>query len=149
NPRRALHPGGLWDLGDPGSVHLRDASLTLALPAGGDALISCSPEIQALLEPCPGPLELYQDSSGGANWRSSAHVNRRHAVPVTFRGYRLRTGERERTGLRATPVVCLESGPRRLALAVPHFWQNFPKAVEATKDGLTLRLFPRQFADVH
>ena len=32
---------------------------------------------------------------------------------------------------------------------MPYFWQNFPKAVEATADSLTLRLFPRQYGDVH
>ncbi len=32
---------------------------------------------------------------------------------------------------------------------MPQFWQNFPKAIEATNDSLTLRLFPEQFADVH
>jgi hypothetical protein len=32
---------------------------------------------------------------------------------------------------------------------MPWFWQNFPKAVEADAETLTLRLFPRQYADVH
>ena len=49
----------------------------------------------------------------------------------------------------ATPAVCLEAGPRTLGLAVPRFWQNFPKAIEATPDSLILRLFPRQSADLH
>ena len=31
NPRAAVHPGGFWDLGDPGSIFVRDVSLTLAL----------------------------------------------------------------------------------------------------------------------
>ena len=36
NPRKADHPGGLWDLGNGGSVYLRDAALTLAfMPASG------------------------------------------------------------------------------------------------------------------
>ena len=34
NPRRAGHPGGCWDLGNQGSVLVRDASLTLAMPPG-------------------------------------------------------------------------------------------------------------------
>src|SRR6185436_12000229 len=29
------------------------------------------------------------------------------------------------------------------------FWQNFPKAIEADSRRLTLRLWPRQFADLH
>ncbi len=32
NPRRAGHPGNCWSLGDAGSVYLRDAALTVALP---------------------------------------------------------------------------------------------------------------------
>ena len=95
------------------------------------------------------PFELYQDSSGGDNWKSHNHLNRHHVVPLTFRGYRLRQGGAEQSGLRATPVVVLTRGTRTLAVAMEHFWQNFPKAVEATADSLTLRLFPRQYADVH
>ena len=34
-------------------------------------------------------------------------------------------------------------------MAVEHFWQNFPKAIEADSRRLTLRLWPRQFADLH
>ena len=34
-------------------------------------------------------------------------------------------------------------------VAVEHFWQNFPKAIEADGQRLTLRLWPRQFADAH
>ena len=30
NPRAAKHPGGAWDLGDPGSVFIRDLSIELA-----------------------------------------------------------------------------------------------------------------------
>lgn len=149
NPRRALHPGGLWELGDSGSIYLRDVALVFALRGSEPAVVSCSPEPDAPLKHYDPPFELYQDSSGGANWRSSNHVNRRRLVPNTFRGYRLRSAAGETTGLRATPVVSLECGPRQLAVAMEHFWQNFPKALEATHASLTLRLWPRQYADVH
>ena len=92
---------------------------------------------------------MYQDSSGGENWRGTVHVNRHHVVPNTFRGYRLRTPDQEETGLRATPIVTLQRGDRWLGMAMEYFWQNFPKAIEATPDSLTLRLFPKQYADVH
>jgi hypothetical protein len=150
NPRRAEHPGGMWDLGDPGSVYLRDAAMTFALPDGnGPALIRCSPELAALFEAFTPPLEVYQDSSGGENWKSSNHLNRNHEVPITFRGYRLRATGVERRGLRATPAIELARGGRSIAVTMPHFWQNFPKALEATEDALVLRLFPKQFADLH
>jgi hypothetical protein len=150
NPRKAEHPGGLWDLGNGGSIYLRDAALTVALPAGqAPAQLRCSAELGAPFEALEAPLEVYQDSSGGANWRSSNHINRLRVVPNTFRGYRLRSGGAERSGLRATPAVWLSRGARALGVTMPRFWQDFPKAVEATGAALTLRLFPRQYADVH
>jgi hypothetical protein len=150
NPRKADHPGGLWDLGNGGSIYLRDAALELSLPEGSDpATLRCSAESGAPFEQCRTAVELYQDSSGGSNWRSSNHINRRHVVPNTFCGYRLKLDGSERAGLRATPAVALERGPHTLAVAVQQFWQNFPKAVEARPAGIVLRLFPRQYADVH
>jgi YetA-like protein len=150
NPRKAEHPGGLWDLGNGGSVTLRHASLTLAMPPGdGASSLRCSPEVGAPSTAIDLPLELYQDSSGGENWRSHNHLNRKRVVPHTFRGYRLRHGTAEQTGLRSTPVVVLTRGGRTLSAAMEYFWQNFPKAVEATTDSLTLCLFPRQSAGVH
>jgi YetA-like protein len=150
NPRKADHPGGLWDLGNGGSVYLRDASLTLALPPGqGHSSIRCSPEVGAPFATSGAVLELYQDSSGGENWRSHNHLNRKRVVPHTFRGYRLRQDGSEQSGFRATPAVVLTRGARALAVTSEYFWQNFPKALEATADSLTLRLFPRQSADFH
>jgi hypothetical protein len=150
NPRPAEHPGGLWDLGNGGSVYLRDAALTVVLPPGeGRAEVHCSPELGAPFESLTVPVELYQDSSGGENWKSYNHINRRRAVPNTFRGYRLSAGGAGRTGLRATPALALVRRGRSWGAAMPWFWQNFPKALETDGDTLTLRLFPRQYADVH
>jgi hypothetical protein len=151
NPRKADHPGGLWDLGNGGSIYLRDAAVTVALPqSAGAARVYASPEVSAPFVAFDQTVELYQDSSGGENWRSSNHINRRHVVPNSFRGYRLRAGEREQFGLRATPAVHVTRGEQTVGVAMPWFWQNFPKALEASPDGvLVLRLFPRQYTDVH
>jgi hypothetical protein len=151
NPRKAEHPGGLWDLGNGGSIYLRDASLTLALPEGDAAPRAYgSIERDTPFAELALPMELYQDSSGGENWRSSNHINRHRTVPNTFRGYRLSAGASERHGLRATPAVYFERGGQVLGVTMPCYWQNFPKAIEASADGtLVLRLFPRQYADVH
>jgi hypothetical protein len=149
NSRKAEHPGGLWDLGSGGSVFLRDAAFAMALPAGDPATCGYSPEPGTPWTTAAGPVEIYQDSSGGDNWQSSNHLNRHHQVPNTFRGYWVRAGGAETRGLRATPVMALERGGRQLGIAMQAFWQNFPKALEASADGLTLRLFPRQYADAH
>ena len=147
NPRPAQHPGGLWDLGDAGSVFLKDASFTFQLPEargrpspGFQAM--CSPERGAPVAPYPLPFELYQESSGGESWRGRNHVNRAGEVPLRFRGYWVNGAE---TPGRATPVVLIPG----LGVTVPHFWENFPMAVEATADAITLRLLPKQFPDPH
>ena len=102
-----------------------------------------------LPEPLGVPVELYQDSSGGDAWRHETHVNRDNVVPSTFRGYRLRTGGASREGLRATPAFRVAHAQGEATLVVEHFWQNFPKAIEVTASEIVLRLWPRQFGDLH
>jgi hypothetical protein len=150
NPKRATHPGNFWDLGDPGSVLVKDVSLRLTLAASNEPVaVECSPELGAPWERYGAPFELYQDSSGGENWKSRNHINRLRQVPQTFCGYRLKSGATSRNGLRATPIVVLTQGRRQIAATMPHFWESFPKAVEADGSSLTLRLFPAQYADAH
>jgi YetA-like protein len=150
NPRPAGHPGNFWSLGEMGSIYIRDAALTLTLPKNSEPTrVQFSPEPSAPFRAGESPLELYQDSSGGENWRSTVHFNRHQVVPNSFRGYRIRDGDHEEAGRRATPIVTLEGGGRWLGMAMEYFWQNFPKSIEATPDSITLRLFPKQYADVH
>jgi hypothetical protein len=150
NPNRARHPGGYWELGDPGSVHLREVAFRLR-PTGrsDDCELWCSPELNAPFERSQQRLELYQDSSGGPHWDSRNHVNRRGEVPLVFRGYWLRTETGERRGLRSTPLVVARTGASQIAVAVPQFWQNFPRAIEASSDSILVGLFPRQSRDTH
>jgi len=148
NPRAALHPGGLWDLGDEGSLYFHDLSLALRLLHRGPTQLAWSLDLAH--PPVAGPirrLEIYQDSSGGGNWYSSSHVDRTNRVPLSFPGYRVLTergalGAQE--GRRATPVVAVRDEALALTLAVPRFWQNFPKALEIREDACTARLFPAQ-----
>jgi hypothetical protein len=148
NPRRARHRGGFWELGDHGSVYMRDASLHVVLPSGV-ASIECAPEPAIAPQRFEVPFELVQDSSGGEHWRHRTHVNRHGEVPCTFRGYQLRAGGQVRPGLRATPAVTASHASGVVRVAVEHFWQNFPKAIEAGSRNITLRFWPRQYADVH
>jgi hypothetical protein len=149
NPRRAQHVGGLWDLGDPGSLHFRELALELGL-AG-----SATPQVSWATEPdmppqsaTAGRLEVYQDSSGGKNWQSKNHVNRMGQIPVSFCGYRVRADGVETFGSRASPVVTLHGPDGGATVVVPEFWQQFPKALEVEGRRLRVGLFPRQFADL-
>lgn len=150
NPRAARHPGGLWDLGDPGSILFRDLSVRLPTPEGGRAVVLWKSQREdAWAEVPDARVEVYQDSSGGENWRSSNHVNRHGEVRTSFRGYRVRSGDQTlRQDLRAEPSLRLTGERGTLAVSLPYFWQNFPKALEAVGGAATVRLFPRQFDDL-
>ncbi|HXG08797.1 MAG TPA: hypothetical protein VNK04_03325 [Gemmataceae bacterium] len=148
NPNRARHRGGLWDLGDPNSMLFRDLSIHVELNVGRSCLTWRSEAGQAPGSARAGDLEIYQDSSGGENWRSRNHVNREGRVPCTFRGYRVRTADREEFGLRASPVVSLQGDGGTLTAALPEFWQQFPKAIRVQGRAVRLQLFPEQFGDL-
>jgi len=149
NPNRARHRGGLWDLGDAGSIFFRDLSLELALSGSGRLQVSWSAEPgQRPSRAEAGALEIYQDSSGGENWRSNNHKNQLGQVPCLFRGYRIRADGEEIRGQRASPVLSLQNDDWAVDAAVPEFWQQFPKAIEVDRRTLRVRLFPKQFGDV-
>ena len=149
NDRPAVHPGNFWELGDPGSVLFRSLSLHLELGASG-TLVHCRPGEEASLK-SGSALQLYQDSSGGENWRSPNHVNRDGRIPLRFRGYELRFGTDVEKGDRSTPVVWITDGEGRVqgGATVHRFWQNFPKALGADVRELTLGVFPSEFDDLH
>jgi hypothetical protein len=150
NPSAARHPGGLWDLGDEGSIYFKDLSLHVPLRTKSAPRITWTTNpLHPLIDSPASDLEIYQDSSGGENWQSKNHVNRLGQVKQSCRGYRVRAGDwLVEEGLRATPTVAIHGENGGVAGAIDKFWQNFPKAIEADGNALALRLFPRQFNDV-
>jgi hypothetical protein len=154
NPATARHPGGLWDLGDPGSFLFRDLSFHVAAPSGGewDGLYrtqSRNPLRNASLDGENG-LRIYQDSSGGRNWRSPNHVNRHGEIPISFQGYRVFRGDEiAENGPRATPFVAWNGPNGAVGVGVFQFWQNFPKSLDMNADGVRVGLFPGCFGDLH
>jgi hypothetical protein len=148
NADRARHRGGLWDLGDPGSILFRELSLELALASPGEPRVLWAAEAgQSSQALAGGNLEIYQDTSGGEHWRSRNHADRHGRIPCSFRGYRVRVDGREKTGLRASPIASLHGQYGDITVAVPEFWQQFPKAIEVAGRTLRIGLFPRQFGD--
>jgi hypothetical protein len=148
NSRRAKHRGGHWELGDSGSVLLRDLSLHLGSASFTDIAWIAEPG-QPISGRSSGPLELDQDSSGGEHWQSRVHLNRHRKVPMKLRGYRERLGKEEREGLRADPWVSIRDDKGGIAIRPRWFWQNFPKSIDAGQGTLTFRLFPKRFGSRH
>jgi hypothetical protein len=150
NPRRARHPGGIWELGDPGSVLLREVALDLVRPESSPAdRIEWSVEAASPWNVSRERVEVYQESSGGENWCSRNQVNRHGVVPLRFRGYELTADGATASGHRATPVVVTRGGSITLGATVRHFWENFPKGLLGGPYGVTVGLFPGRAADLH
>jgi hypothetical protein len=130
-------------------MFFRDLSVEFAVAGHSEPTIRWREHAGAPTQTAHGPLEIYQDSSGGDNWKSNNHVNRHGEIPLSFRGYRVRVASQERYGLRATPVVRLGCPRSCLTVAVDEFWQQFPKAIEAAGRRLCVRLFPGQAGDLY
>lgn len=150
NPRRAKHAGGLWDLGDSGSELFEDFSIRIPHQFAGQSLKSWFVDEHNSDEVTESRrLHLYQDSSGGENWESRTHVNREGVVPSRFQGYQLGIDGKQISGDRATPVFAIGNDYRALSIAVPEFWQQFPKCLEVDDSHIRIGLFPKEWDDLH
>ena len=152
NPRAAKHMGGLWDLGDPGSIQFRDLSLHTALHTERAAAVWTVQPQEPFTTVQDGEIAIYQDSSGGVNWQSANHVNAEGRVMHRFQGFRVQVGGATvAAGKRAAPTIFVYDphDDRTIAGAVEGFWQNFPKAIEVHGNRLTIGVFPRQYGDVY
>ncbi len=153
NPQAAVHPGGFWDLGDPGSLLFRELSVEAVAP-DFEGQIAYAAEDHHEVQLTAEPVEVYQDSSGGDYWKSTNHLNRDGKIPLMFQGYRRRVGQQETFDRRACPLVSLtQDGTAVASVGMQYFWENFPKAVTAeVRQGqgiLSLGLFPPQVGDLH
>ena len=147
NPRAAQHVGGLWDLGDAGSLLLEDLSLELR-PAQPPRQLAWQDAPGAWREAGTAGWSIYQDSSGGERWDSPNHLDARGRPTVSFRGFRVRGGDGATLaeGLRASPALRLEGPSGSVCASVEQFWQNFPKALRWSQGTLGVGLFPGECA---
>lgn len=145
NTRAAKHPGGVWDLGDPGSLYFSRLLVGMKLTdksAMADSSIRISPDSDWRYGH-GGNVTLHQESSGGENWDSTNHVDASGQVPLVYRGYRLlQKGAIIEDGDRASPVVHQASSGIGVTAYMEKFWQNFPKSVELDQRGIQLGIFP-------
>ena len=149
NPRRAKHPGGLWDLGDCGSLHFNRFSLVLTSAnfQQNSIIPDCLAEPDAHFK--QQSFCLHQDSSGGENWHSTNHVNKDGVITTSFQGYQLfAESVLLQKGRRANPLLNACYGKQPLQLSVPEFWQNFPNALQASPKQLRCDLFAQLANDL-
>lgn len=149
NPQRAKHPGGLWDLGDPGSIRFGALGLQITHPENRITRVALSVDGGNATRRVDVPVNLHQESSGGEQWNSRNHLTASGQIAPRFRGYRLQhSAGVVATGNRASPIaeVVLASG-NSIAVSMPRFWQNFPSSLTVDQNGLTAWLFPRDKAE--
>ncbi|MFW0778330.1 MAG: hypothetical protein ACN2B6_11510 [Rickettsiales bacterium] len=148
NPNRARHSGGLWDLGDQGSINFQELSVEVTVPDCTDIWLKPEAKQPELRGGTIAGLELYQDSSGGEQWQSRNHVNAQGEVTTRFRGYVVRENDQVfHSGLRATPIICLNGKRHSAQASTRNFWQNFPSALSAGHGKITIGLFPNRAAE--
>ena len=126
-------------LGSPNSVRFEDLSMVILLPEN----LSCySAPIAG--ESFEGGFEesvlVYQDSSGGEDWD--------RWPGTTFKGFKFFVdGSEKVNGSRFRGWLDVH-GPRvGVGVGVRYFWQNYPKAIEAKRNGsVYVRLMPKYFS---
>jgi hypothetical protein len=149
NPRAARHPGGLWDLGDAGSVRFRDLSINISASSDSPTDVWGSVDHSNRMARAGKRFSVYQDSSGGANWHHPNHVNRDNRITTSFQGFRATRDDGVLEGLRATPIASVGGGDSRVSVAFPRFWQIFPKSIAAEPGRCIVGMFPRLYGDLH
>lgn len=152
NKQRAIHAGGLWDLGDAGSFHFKQLNIKLSAVRLQNSQLTVNLNgPSSTMDHTDGPFTLVQHSSGAANWNSSSHVNSDGQVTVQQKGFEVTAGTRKGEGLQASPTVCLANNDGQLQVAVPEFWQQFPNSMTCEPDFGTasVGLFPQQTAETY
>ena len=148
NPHRALHPGGIWDLGDSGSIKFKDFSFAIQNP--DQSLIHLLAEPGADWIDVKQPTSLFQASSGGEHWNNAVHVNAAGNVCNQFCGYQVSNGDKNvHAGKRADPSVAIECSGSAYSIKTSNFWQNFPKSIDVDSNKISLRLFPFHHGDLY
>lgn len=149
NPHRAVHPGGIWDLGDPGSVVFQDFSFFIEQPEQATSVhLLAEPESDWIN--ATQPTVLFQASSGGQYWDNAVHMNADREVCNRFRGYQVTADNQNiHSGKRSNPTVMIESPAGACTVVPQNFWQNFPKSLDIDSAQVAVRLFPCHHGDVY
>jgi hypothetical protein len=142
-----LAVSGIWE--NHRSLFFLDLSLHWRTVASSRFNISWTESLGGSTFESANPIEIYQDSSGGTNWRSRNHVNQHLVTSSRFPGYcAIIDGKHIRYGLRASPAKLMKTGRFKIGVAVREFWQNFPKVLDLVADDVRVGLFPHEFPDI-
>ena len=143
NTRRAVHKGGLWDLGDAGSFQFRSLELSLhsdEVPANARTHWKACRDSE--VRTTMSEVFIRQFGSGEKHWSSTNHLSANETNEVQTRGFEASCEAGVLRGYQAEPTLMVEGDGSTLAVAVPEFWQQFPGSVAAAMGSLDVGLFP-------
>lgn len=137
NHQRARHTGGLWDLGDLGSVLIDGLALQLVASHHQADLVFAEPDNSQHAH----TWQLSQLNSGGDNWQSPNHLNADAQVLQGSQGYQWELEAAVQFGSRANPRVIRHTERSKIGLIPIDFWQNFPCRLFGDSEQLELQWF--------
>lgn len=143
NTRRACHAGGLWDLGDAGSLLFQSLEVAVRsdeIPACARTLWKAERDLSE--RSSSSEVFIRQFGSGGRFWSSPNHRTASGRTDAATRGYEAISDSGTLRGYRAEPALLVEGDGSFLAVAVPEFWQQFPSAAATAMGTLEVALFP-------
>ncbi len=141
NPKAARHRGGLWDLGDPGSVFFRSLSFPFAFRPAATPQAWLTLDADTPPRPCQHG-SVHQNSSGFPGWQSPAHVDKDDRLTVKFRGWRGDRDGEALSGDHSNPAAMLHHDAGAAAFALEHFWEAFPNRIDVSQHAVSLEPFP-------
>lgn len=146
NQKAAIHPNGLWDLGDPNSILVEYFNcLITTTNSHSSAKIHLTEHDTTDEAQTFSNARLYQASSGGRSWNCSTHLSEDNKVELEFCGYQITPLDSEnkkviRAGQRAQVETKISDTH---SLKFEQFWQKFPKALNVSGNQITLELLPK------
>ena len=149
NAQRAVHSGGIWDLGDAGSFRFQDFSIAIENPADSQSKIKPEPDAEWIHT--TQPTVLFQASSGGDQWNCDVHKNAEGKVCNKFCGYQISANNHLlQSGNRSNPVLAVTTKENcTYTVQSQNFWQNFPKSIDVNCSEVQLRFFPHHHGDIY
>ncbi|HAT41961.1 MAG TPA: hypothetical protein DCS87_09605 [Rheinheimera sp.] len=137
NYQRAQHTGGLWDLGDQGSVAIDGLELQLLAARRQADLLTTEPGKTLHAQ----QWQISQLNSGGDMWQSRNHLDATGQVLQGRQGYQLDLDGAVDFGIRASPRVVRQTEGSTVGLIPLEFWQNFPCRLIGDSEHVALQWF--------
>lgn len=153
----AVNPGGsgydVFNYNGQNSVTFRELSDGIVLYKPNGELSYLLPSEAGTKSGDVSDLTVYQDSSGNAHWNRYAQPDKapRLGSYVKFSGYTATDGSSQvDAGRHFAGWMDISDASKGVTVGLHRFWQNFPKALSASKGGdIQINLFPKEFASTY